>query len=122
MESIGEGAGSLMLENRSQNEGNLAAHLHFETKSGSASLLKVPQSLPSGLPNRIKVVKRNNHQRIDELYAFEGGFLVSLDAKMMILSDKFRQQTINCKQMPRVQKHAKTIRFSMILRVRSIGR
>ena len=88
---IGEVAGSLMLENRSQNEGNLAAHLHFEAKSGSASLLKAPQSLPKGLPNRIKVVKRNNHQRIDELYAFEGGFLVSLDAKMMILSNKFRR-------------------------------
>ena len=53
---------------------SLAAHLHFEAKSGSASLLKAPQSLPKGFPNRIKVMKRNNHQRIDELYAFEGGF------------------------------------------------
>ena len=88
---IGEVVGSLMLENRSQNEGNLAAHLHFESKSASASLLKAPQSLPKGLPNRIKVVKRNNHQRIDKLYAFEGGFLVSLDAKMMIFSNKFRR-------------------------------
>ena len=88
---IGEVAGSLMLENRSQNEGNLAAHLHFEAKSGSASFLKAPQSLPKGLPNRIKVVKRDDHQRIDELYAFEAGFVVSLDAKMMILSDKFRR-------------------------------
>ena len=34
-----EVVGSLMLENRSQNEGNLAAHLHFEPKRGSASLL-----------------------------------------------------------------------------------
>ena len=80
-----------MLENRSQNEGNLTAHLHFEAKSGSASILKAPQSLPKDLPNRIKVVERNNHQRIDELYAFEAEFLVSLDAKMMILSGKFRR-------------------------------
>ena len=85
------GVGSLMLESRSQNEGNLAAHLHFESKSASASLLKAPQSLPKGVSNRIKVVKRNNHQRIDKLYAFEGGFLVSLDAKMMIFSNKFRR-------------------------------
>ena len=88
---IGEVAGSLMLENRSQNEGNLAAHLHVDSKSGSADLLKASRSVPKGFPNRIKVVKRNNHQRIDKLYAFEGGFLVSLDAKMMILSDKFRR-------------------------------
>ena len=88
---IGEVAESLMLENRSQDEGNLAAHLHFEAKSGSASLLKAPQSLPEGLPNRIKVVERNNHQRIDKLYALGGGFLVSLDAKMMIFSDKFQR-------------------------------
>ena len=88
---IGEVVGSLMLENSSQNEGNLAAHLHFESKSASASLLKAPQSLPKGLPNRIKVVKRNNHQRIDKLYAFEGGFLVSLDAKMMIFAHTFRR-------------------------------
>ena len=88
---IGEVVGRLMVENRSQNEGNLAAHLHFESKSGSARLLKAPQSLPKGLPNRIKVVKRNNHQRIDKLYAFEGGFLVSLDAKMMIFADTFRR-------------------------------
>ena len=77
---IGEVVGRLMLENSSQNEGNLAAHLHFESKSGSASLLKAPQSLPKGLPNRIKVVKTSIHQRIDKLYAFEGGVLVSLDA------------------------------------------
>ena len=83
--------GSLMLKNRSQNEENQAAHLHFEAKSGSASLLKAPQSLPKGLPNRIKVMKRNNHQRTDKLYALEGEFLVSLDAKMMICSDKFRR-------------------------------
>ena len=88
---IGEVVGNLMLENRSQNEGNLAAHLRFEYKSWSASLLKAPQRLPKGLPNRIKVAKRNNHQRIDKLYAFEGGFLVSLDAKMMIFSNKFRR-------------------------------
>ena len=88
---FGEAARSLMLENRPQNEGDLAAHLHFEFKSGSASLLKAPQSLPKGLPNRIKVVKRNKHQRIDKLYAFEGGFLVSLDAKMKIVSDKTRR-------------------------------
>ena len=88
---IGEAARSLMLENRSQNEGDLAAHLHFEFKSGSASLLKAPQSLPKGLPNRIKVVKTNIHQRIDKLYTFEDGFLVSLDAKMMIFSNKFRR-------------------------------
>ena len=88
---IGEVVGSLMLENRSQNEGNLAAHLRFESKSGSASLLKAPQSLPKGLPNRIKVVKRNNHQRIDKLYACEGGILVNLDTKMMIFSNKFRR-------------------------------
>ena len=95
-----------MLENRSQNEGNLAAHLHFESKSGSARLLKAPQNLPKGLPNRIKVVKRNNHQRIDKLYAFDGGFLVSLDAKMMVLlQTSFEDQTINCKQLPKVQKH-----------------
>ena len=37
---IGEVVGSLMLENRSQNEGNQAAHLHFDTKRGSANLLK----------------------------------------------------------------------------------
>ena len=36
---VGEVVGSLMLEKRSQNEGNLAAHLHFELKSGSANLL-----------------------------------------------------------------------------------
>ena len=38
------------------------------------------------------------------------------------LQTRFEDQTINCKQMPKVQKHAKTVRFSMILRVRSIGR
>ena len=91
---IGEVVGSLMLENRSQNEGNQAAHLHFDTKRGSANLLKAPQSLPKGLLNRIKVVKRNNHQRIDKLYAFEGGFLVSLDAKMMIFADTFRRSNM----------------------------
>ena len=111
-----------MLENRSQNEGNLAAHLRFDSKSGAASLLKAPQRLPKGLPNRIKVAKRNNHQRIDKLYALEGGFLVNRDAKMMIFSASFEDQTINCKQMPKVQEHAKTICFSMSLRVRSIGR
>ena len=83
--------GSLMLENRSQNEGNLATHLRFESKSGSASLLKAPQSLPKGLPNRIKIVKTHIHQRIDKLYTFEGGVLVSLDNKMMIFSNKFRR-------------------------------
>ena len=46
------------------------------------------QSVPKGLPNQIKVVKRNNQQWIDKLYAFEGGFLVSLDAKMTIFSNK----------------------------------
>ena len=88
---IGEAARSLMLENRSQTEGNLAAHLHFDFKSGSASLLKAPQSLPKGLPNRTKVVKSNLQQRIDKHYALEGGFLVSLDAKIMIFSYKFRR-------------------------------
>ena len=88
---IGEAARSLMLENRSQNEGNLDAHLHFDFKSGSASLLKAPQSLPTGLPNRTKVVKSNLHQRIDKHYALEGGFLVSLDAKIMIFLYKFRR-------------------------------
>ena len=88
---VGEVVWSLMLENRSQNEGILAAHLHFEPKSESASLLWASQSLPKGLPNRIKVMKINNHQRIDKLYAFEGGFLVSLDVKMMIFSNKFRR-------------------------------
>ena len=88
---VGEVVGSLMLEKRSQNEGNLAAHLHFELKSGSANLLWAPQSLPKGLPNRIKVVKRNNHQRIEKLYVFEGGILVNVDAKIMILSDKIRR-------------------------------
>ena len=88
---IGEVVGSLVLENRFQNEGNLAAHLHFEFKSGSASLLKAPQSLPKGLPNRTKVVKSNLQQRIDKHYGLEGGFLVSLDAKMMIFSNKFRR-------------------------------
>ena len=36
---IGEVVGSLVLEDRSPNDGNLAAHLHFEPKSESASLL-----------------------------------------------------------------------------------
>ena len=36
---IGEVVWSLMLENRSQNEGILAAHFDFEAKSESASLL-----------------------------------------------------------------------------------
>ena len=36
---VGEVVGSLMLEKRFQNEGNLAAHLHFETKNNSTSLL-----------------------------------------------------------------------------------
>ena len=36
---VGEVVGSLMLENRPQNEGILAAHFHFEAKSESASLL-----------------------------------------------------------------------------------
>ena len=49
---IGEVVGSLMLEDRSQNDGNLTAHLHFESKSGSASRLKASQSLPKGFPNR----------------------------------------------------------------------
>ena len=80
-----------MLENRSQNEGSLAGYLHFEFKSGSASLLRASQRLQKGLPNQIKVVKRNNHQRIEKLYVFEGGFLMSLDAKMMIFSNKFRR-------------------------------
>ena len=88
---IGEAVGSLMLENRSQNQEILAAHLHFDAKSKSASLLWASQSLPKGLPNRMKVMKTNNHQRIDKLYAFEGGFLVSLDAKMMIFADTFRR-------------------------------
>ena len=88
---IREVVGSLMLENRSQNQGNLAAHLHFESKSWSANLLKAPQSLPEGLPKRMKVVKRNNHQQIDKLYAFEGGSVVSLDDKMKIFSDKIRR-------------------------------
>ena len=88
---VGEVVWSLMLENRSQNEGILAAHFDFEAKSESASLLWASQSLPKGLPNRIKVMKINNHQRIDKLYAFEGGFLVSLDVKMMIFSNKFRR-------------------------------
>ena len=92
---VGEVVGSLMLENRSQNEGNLAAHLHFESKSGWASLLKASQSRPKGLPNRINVVKRNNHQRLDKLYAFEGGLLVSLHAKMMIFSNTFRKRIEN---------------------------
>ena len=42
--------------------------------------------------------------------------------KWWFYQTSFEDQTINCKQMPRVQKHAKTVRFSMILRVRSIGR
>ena len=42
--------------------------------------LESSQSLPKSLPNRIKVVKRNNHQRIDKVYAFESRFLVRLDA------------------------------------------
>ena len=67
-------------------------------------------------------MKINNHQRIDKLYAFEGGFLVSLDVKMMIFQTSFEDQTINCKQLPKVQKHTKTIGFSMILRVRCFGR
>ena len=33
----------------------LAAHLHFESKDGSANILS--QTVPKGLPNRIKVVK-----------------------------------------------------------------
>ena len=33
----------------------------------------------------------------------------------------FGDQTINCKQMPKMQKHTKTIGFSMILKVRCFG-
>ena len=83
--------GSLVLENRFQNEGNLAAHLHFEFKNGSASLLKGPQSLPKGLLNQIKVVKRNNHQRIDKLHAFEGGVVGEFGCHNDVFSDKFRR-------------------------------
>ena len=101
-----------MLENRSQNKGNLAAHLRFESKSGSASLLKAPQSLAKGVSNRIKVVKRNNHQRLDKLYAFEGGCLVSLGCQNDDIFQKhFEHQTINCKQMPKVQKQSNTVGF-----------
>ena len=49
------------------------------------------QNLHNGIPNRVKLVKRNNHQRIDKLYVFEGGFLVSLDPKMMIFANTFRR-------------------------------
>ena len=40
----------------------------------------------------------------------------------MIFQTSFENQTINCKQMPKVQRHAKTMSCSMILRVRSFGR
>ena len=113
---IGEVVGSLMLENRSQNKGNLAAHLRFESKSESASLLKAPQSLPKGVLNRIKVVKRNNRQRIDKLYTFEGyqndDFFKQVSKINLSIVSRYRMRK-NI-QKPKV--------FLMILRVRSIGR
>ena len=42
--------------------------------------------------------------------------------KWWFLQTRCEDQTINCKQLPKVQKHVKTIGFSMILRVRCFGR
>ena len=95
-----------------RNEGNLVAHLHFESKSASASLLKAPRNPPKGVSSRIKGIKRNNHQRLDKLYAFEGGCLVSLGCQNDdFFQTHFEHQTINCKQMPKVQKQSNTVGF-----------
>ena len=42
--------------------------------------------------------------------------------KWWFFQTSFEDQTINCKQLPKVQKHTKTICFLMILRVRCFGR
>ena len=42
--------------------------------------------------------------------------------KWWFFQTSFEAQTINCKQLPKVQKHTKTIGFLMILRVRCFGR
>ena len=75
---------------------------------GSASFLKAPQSFPKGLPNRIKVVKRNNHQRIDKLYAFEDEFLVRLDTKIMMFFKQVSKIKLSivsrCRRCKNIQK------------------
>ena len=87
--AVGKAVGSLLLENRSQNE--RAWRRHFDTKSQSASLLWASESLPKGVTNRIEIMKSNNHHRTDKFYAFEGGCFVSLHAKMMICSHQIRR-------------------------------
>ena len=42
--------------------------------------------------------------------------------KWWFFQTSFEDQTINCKQLPKAQKHTKTIGFLMILRVRCFGR
>ena len=42
--------------------------------------------------------------------------------KWWFLQTRFENQTINCKQLPKVQKHAKTTGFWMILKDRWFGR